>query len=129
MDYESLSKIDEIGDKTAYSIVSYFKNDLNIKTLKRLNDAGLNLTNDKVSNILSNKLVGKKIVISGVFENYSRAELINLIEMNGGEIKSSVSSNISFILGGDKMGPSKKDKAKDLNIPVITEGDFTNLIS
>ena len=129
MDYESLSKIDEIGDKTAYSIVSYFKNDLNIKTLKRLNDAGLNLTNEKDSNSLSNKLVGKKIVISGVFENYSRAELINLIEMNGGEIKSSVSSNISFILGGDKMGPSKKDKAKDLNIPVITEGDFTNLIS
>ena len=84
---------------------------------------------DKVSNILSNKLVGKKIVISGVFKNYSRAELINLIEMNGGEITSSVSSNISFILAGDKMGPSKKDKAKDLNIPVITEGDFTNLIS
>ena len=129
MDYESLSKIDEIGDKTAYSIVSYFKNDLNIKTLERLNDAGLNLTNEKDSNSLSNKLVGKKIVISGVFKNYSRDELINLIEMNGGEIKSSVSSNISFILGGDKMGPSKKDKAKDLNIPVITEGDFTNLIS
>ncbi len=129
MDYESLSKIDEIGDKTAYSIVSYFKNDLNIKTLERLNDAGLNLTNEKKSNSLSNKLVGKKIVVSGVFKNYSRAELINLIEMNGGEITSSVSSNISFILGGDKMGPSKKDKAKDLNIPVITEGDFTNLIS
>ena len=44
--------------------------------------------------------------------------------MNGGEIKSSVSSNISFIIGGDKMGVSKKDKAQELNIPIITEEGF-----
>ncbi len=129
MDYEALSKIDEIGDKTAYSIVSYFNNDLNKKILQRLDDAGLKLSKGQNPNNTSNKLEGKKIVVSGVFENYSRSELINIIEINGGEIKSSVSLNISFIVGGDKMGVSKKSKAQDLNIPIITEKDFTNLIS
>ncbi len=129
MDYEALSKIDEIGDKTAHSIVSYFNNDLNKKILQRLDDAGLNLSKGQNPNNTSNKLEGKKIVVSGVFENYSRSELINIIEINGGEIKSSVSLNISFIVGGDKMGVSKKSKAQDLNIPIITEKDFTNLIS
>jgi len=129
MDYETLSAIDEIGDKTAYSIVSYFDNDLNKKILQRLENAGLNLSKDEQSTSISNRLEGKKIVISGVFENYSRDELINMIEINGGEIKSSVSPNTSFIIGGDKIGVSKKSKAQDLNIPIITEKDFTNLIS
>ncbi|MBC8298228.1 MAG: NAD-dependent DNA ligase LigA [Pelagibacterales bacterium] len=129
MDYETLSAIDEIGDKTAYSIVSYFDNNLNKKILQRLENAGLNLSKDEQSTSISNRLEGKKIVISGVFENYSRDELINMIEINGGEIKSSVSPNTSFIIGGDKIGVSKKSKAQDLNIPIITEKDFTNLIS
>ena len=68
-------------------------------------------------------------VVSGIFKSYSRQQLINIIEINGGEIKSSVSSNISFIVAGDKMGISKKNKAIELNIPIITENDFTNLIS
>lgn len=129
MDFETLSSIDEIGDKTAYSIVSYFNNDLNKKILQNLENAGLSLRKNKQSKSISNKLLGKKIVISGVFENYTRDELISVIEINGGEIKSSVSSSISFIIGGDKIGISKKSKAQELNIPIITEKDFTNLIS
>jgi len=129
MDFETLSSIDEIGDKTAYSIVSYFNNDLNKKILQNLDNAGLSLRKNKQSKSISNKLLGKKIVISGVFENYTRDELISVIEINGGEIKSSVSSSISFIIGGDKIGVSKKSKAQELNIPIITEKDFTNLIS
>jgi len=129
MDFETLSSIDEIGDKTAYSIVSYFNNDLNKKILQNLENAGLSLRKNKQSKSISNKLLGKKIVISGVFENYTRDELISAIEINGGEIKSSVSLSISFIIGGDKIGVSKKSKAQELNIPIITEKDFTNLIS
>ena len=129
MDFETLSSIDEIGDKTAYSIVSYFNNDLNKKILQNLENAGLSLRKNKQSKSISNKLLGKKIVISGVFENYTRDELISVIEINGGEIKSSVSSSISFIIGGDKIGVSKKSKAQELNIPIITEKDLTNLIS
>ena len=90
---------------------------------------GLNLSKDEKFINTSNKLEGKKIIVSGVFKNYSRDELIKIIETNGGEIKSSVSSNTSFIIGGDKMGDSKKNKAQDLNIPIIAEEDFNNLIS
>ena len=129
MDYETLSSIDEIGDKTAYSIVSYFNNDANNKMLERLENSGLTFSKDEESKNISNKLKGKKIVISGIFKNYSRGELVNIVEINGGEIKSSVSSAISFIIGGDKIGVSKKEKAEKLNIQIITEEDFTNLIS
>ena len=89
----------------------------------------LNLSKDEKFINTLNKLEGKKIIVSGVFKNYSRDELIKIIETNGGEIKSSVSSNTSFIIGGYKMGVSKKNKAQDLNIPIITEEDFNNLIS
>ena len=129
MDFETLSAINEIGDKTANSIVSYFKDDLNKKILEKLYNVGLNLSKDEKFINTSNKLEGKKIIVSGVFKNYSRDELIKIIETNGGEIKSSVSSNTSFIIGGDKMGGAKKNKAQDLNIPIITEEDFNNLIS
>ncbi|MEC7880301.1 MAG: helix-hairpin-helix domain-containing protein, partial [Bacteroidota bacterium] len=129
MDFETLSAINEIGDKTANSIVSYFKDDLNKKILEKLYNAGLNLSKDEKFINTSNKLEGKKIIVSGVFKDYSRDELIKIIETNGGEIKSSVSSNTSFIIGGYKMGVSKKNKAQDLNIPIITEEDFNNLIS
>ena len=129
MDYETLSSIDEIGDKTAYSIVSYFNNDANNKMLERLENAGLIFSKGEESKNISNKLKGKKIVISGIFKNYSRGELVNIVEINGGEIKSSVSSAISFIIGGDKIGVSKKERADKLNIRIITEEDFTNLIS
>ena len=97
--------------------------------LERLENAGLTLSRDEESKNISNKLEGKKIVISGVFNNYSRSELINIVEINGGEIKSSVSSAISFIIGGDKIGVSKKERAEKLNIRIIREEDFTNLIS
>ena len=71
--------------------------------LERLENAGLIFSKGEESKNISNKLKGKKIVISGIFKNYSRGELVNIVEINGGEIKSSVSSAISFIIGGDKI--------------------------
>jgi len=69
-------------------------------------------------------LEGKSIVISGVFENYSRNELKELIELKGGKSSSSITKNTSFVLAGDKMGSSKKQKANDLNIKMIGEEEF-----
>ena len=69
-------------------------------------------------------LQGKAIVISGVFEKYSRKELKALIENGGGKNASSISKNTSFILAGDKMGPNKKLKAEELNIEMIGEEEF-----
>ena len=71
-------------------------------------------------------LKGKQIVISGVFEKYSRKEFTDIIIKGGGKASSSISKNTSFILAGDKMGPSKKDKANELNIEMIGEMEFIN---
>lgn len=69
-------------------------------------------------------LQGKSILISGVFEKYSRKELKAIIENGGGKNASSISKNTSFILAGDKMGPNKKLKAEELNIEMIGEEEF-----
>ena len=74
---------------------------------------------------MSNKnLKGKQIVISGVFEKYSRKEFKDIITKGGGKASSSISKNTSFILAGDKMGPTKRDKANELNIEMIGEMEF-----
>ena len=73
---------------------------------------------------MKENLKDKSILISGVFEKYSRKELKAIIEKNGGKNASSISKNLSFILAGDKMGPSKKEKAIELNIEMVSEADF-----
>ena len=128
LDFESLSKIDEIGDKTAASITTFFKNDDNIKLIDRFRDSGLNLINDKFNNnslILSNLV----FVISGVFEKYSREEIKNIIEDNGGKTSSSISSKTNYLVAGKNVGPSKFNKANELGVPVINEVSLIDLIS
>ena len=71
-------------------------------------------------------LKDKAIVISGVFEKYSRNELKDIIHNAGGKASSSISKNTSLVLAGDKMGPSKKEKANELNIEIISEAEFIN---
>ena len=71
-------------------------------------------------------LKDKAVVISGVFEKFSRKELKDIIDKAGGKASSSISKNTSFVLAGDKMGPSKKEKAEELNIEIISEAEFIN---
>jgi DNA ligase (NAD+) len=68
-------------------------------------------------------------VVSGVFVKVSRVDLKKLIEDNGGKVSSSISSKTSFVVAGDKMGPSKRTKAEGLGIPIISEDDFLQMIS
>ena len=81
------------------------------------------------NNLLSEKLADKSIVVSGVFEKYSRDEIKKLIELNGGKVSSSISKNTSFILAGENMGPSKKQKAEELEVKIISEEDFLKIIN
>ena len=127
-DVESLSAIDEIGDKTANSIVDFFKNDLNIDLVNRLISSGLNFSQVNLINRSLN--LSKMIfVISGVFENHSREELKSLIEKNGGKISSSISSKTNYLLAGTNIGPSKFNKANELGVPIINEASLIDLIS
>ncbi|MDP5081880.1 MAG: BRCT domain-containing protein, partial [Winogradskyella sp.] len=83
---------------------------------------------DKLAN-QSEKLKGQTFVVSGVFENVSRNELKKLIEDNGGKVSSSISAKTNYLVAGDKMGPSKREKAENLSIPILAEKDFLKLLS
>ncbi len=126
---EDLMNVDEIGIKIAASVQEFFKSDENIKIIERLRLFGVQL--EISADLLkgqTDKLKGEIIVISGVFETVSRDELKKLIEDNGGKVSSSISSKTSFIVAGDNMGPSKKQKAEQLNIPLINENEFLHKI-
>jgi DNA ligase (NAD+) len=127
-DYEKLVSLNEIGPKIAASIVGYFSDKGNLEIINRLKLAGIRF---KAGQKLANKgdsLNGKTIVISGTFDKHSREEYKMIIEMNGGKNSSSVSGNTSFILAGDNMGQSKKEKADELKVPLINESEFLKII-
>ena len=127
--FDELIAVDEIGDRIAQSILD-FSNDLgNIQLINRLKSYGVQL---KVSaESLENQtdtLAGKIFVVSGVFHQMTRNELKKAIEDNGGKVSSSISKKTSYIVAGDNMGPSKLAKAEKLNIPIISEQDFIDMI-
>jgi len=127
LDIESLSSIDEIGNKTAASIVSFFEDNENLNLIGRLKLSGLNFTNSDFNNSFT--LSNLTFVISGVFENLSREEMKNLIEENGGRISSSISSRTNYLVAGKNVGPSKFSKANELGVQVINEVSLIDLIS
>ncbi|NSW94024.1 MAG: NAD-dependent DNA ligase LigA [Bacteroidales bacterium] len=125
---EELTTVDEIGPKIASSIVAYFNDKENITIIDRLKKAGLKLSEEKEPENKEPLLTGKNIVVSGVFRHHSREEYKEMIERFGGKNSSSVSGNTSFILAGDNMGPSKKETALKLGIPLVSEDEFLKMI-
>ena len=128
-DFETLISVDEIGDRIAQSIIDFSNNLGNIKLINRLKFNGLQLeVLEKQHENQSNKLIGQIFVVSGVFHQMSRDELKKAIEVNGGKVSSSISKKTNFIIAGDNMGPSKLEKAQELEISIISEEDFINII-
>lgn len=127
---ETLMSVDEIGEKIAQSIVSYFANPLNRSLVERLKEAGLQFSRSEEDlSGYTDKLAGQSIVISGVFEHHSRDEYKEMIERNGGKNVGSISSKTSFILAGANMGPAKLEKAQKLGIRIMSENEFLDLLS
>ncbi|MDF0705986.1 NAD-dependent DNA ligase LigA [Flagellimonas okinawensis] len=122
---EQLVAVDEIGERIAESVVSFFSEPANIEIIDRLKSYGLqfSLSEQQLEN-QTELLKGQTFVVSGVFETISRNDLKKLIEDNGGKVSSSISSKTSFLVAGDKMGPSKRTKAENLGVPIITEQEF-----
>ncbi|MDA9374647.1 NAD-dependent DNA ligase LigA [Flavobacteriaceae bacterium] len=125
--YDELLLVDEIGERISKSVVNFFKCEKNIINIEKLKTAGLQFHSEIKTNV-TNVFNDKTFVVSGVFEGYSRDHLKNLIEINGGKNLSSVSSKTNYLLAGDKMGPSKLKKAKDLGVDIISEQDFNKLL-
>ena len=125
---EELLQIDEVGGKIAGSILKFFQDETNIQIIERLKNAGVSFEmQENVSQ--SERLSGKNIVISGVFTEHSREEYKMIVEQNGGKIVTSVSSKTTFVLAGENMGPSKREKAEKLGIPLVNEREFLAMLS
>ena len=125
--YDELIAVDEIGERIANSILSYFDDERNKVLIDRLKSFGIQFESAK-KELLSGTLVGKSIVVSGVFESYSRDEIKALVEQHGGKNVSSISSKTDFVLAGENMGPAKLKKASDLGIAILSEADFIKMI-
>ena len=127
---EQLISVDEIGERIADSLISFFAMEKNREVIRRLMEHGVQMSQVIEENVKQiQPLSGKTVVISGTFSRYSRDELKEFVEKFGGKNVSSVSSKTSFILAGENMGPEKLKKANDLAIPLMGEDEFINLLS
>jgi DNA ligase (NAD+) len=125
--FEELLAVDEIGERIANSLISFFKNQESLQLIARLKLHGLNMEVEKRA-LDSTVLEGKTLVVSGVFDSFSRDELKHLIDVNGGKNTGSVSAKTDFLVAGEGMGPSKLKKATDLGVTILSEEEFKNLI-
>lgn len=124
---EELAEAEEVGAKIADAIVEYFANEHNRTIVERLRSAGLKFEiEDKQRS--SNTLEGKNVVISGKFAGRSRDDMKALVEEHGGRNLAAVSANVDFIVAGENMGPTKRQKAEKLGITILNEEEFMALI-
>lgn len=126
---EQLIAVDEIGERIARSVVSYFSNPLYNDFVQRLRQNGLQFAlSEEAMAAKTDKLKGLSIVISGTFELHSRDEYKAMILQNGGKNSGSVSKNTDYILAGDNMGPAKLEKAEKLGVKIIDEQTFLEML-
>jgi DNA ligase (NAD+) len=126
---EELVAVDEIGERIAKSVVEFFQNETNRQIIERLKSYGVQFEISAAKLLNQTELLkGQTFVVSGVFEKVSRTELKKLIEDNGGKVGSSVSSKTSYLVAGDKMGPSKRAKAETWGVQIISEDEFLEMV-
>lgn len=126
---EELTSVDEIGERIAASVVDFFSSKINIETIERLRNFGVQLSILEIENPnATDKFSGKIFVVSGVFEIFSRDALKKAIEDNGGKVGSSISAKTNYVVAGENMGPAKLEKAEKLNITIISEQQFIHLL-
>lgn len=124
---EALLEAPDVGERTALSVAEWCALPAHRTLVHRLAQAGLQFEAVK-KQALSSALAGKKILISGSFEGYSRDQLKALIEAHGGTNATSVSKALDFILAGADMGPAKLEKATKLGVRLVELPEFLALI-
>ena len=121
--------IEDVGPNIARSITEFFADERNLTIVERLRLAGVKLESEVADDQpMSDRLQGKSIVISGTFNRYSRDQYKALIEQHGGKNVGSISKKTDMVLAGENMGPAKLEKANSLNIPIIDEATFLQMI-
>lgn len=130
---ETLSSVPDIGPSIAQSVVDYFQNPSSQGLITTLKERGLKLQLEEQApsiavEIRSGFLQGKSVVISGTFTLHSREEYRDIVEAAGGKMVSSISAKTDYVLAGEKMGPSKLEKAQSLGIRLLSETEFLSLL-
>ena len=123
---EELAQVEDVGDVTARAICDWFSKTEHRTIIERLRAAGLQMEVRMLSG--DNKLAGMTIVVSGVFEHFSRDEIKADIEKHGGKVSGSISGKTTYLLAGDKMGPEKRKKAEKLGVGVISEEEYLAMV-
>ena len=127
--FEDLITVDEIGERIAKSIITFFENQDNLHIIEKLKAKGIQFEiTEKINENATNILDGKSFVVSGVFDTFSRDDLKKIIEDNGGKNMSAVSAKTDFVVAGDNMGPAKLEKATKLGVKVLSETDFVAML-
>lgn len=126
---DELLAVNDVGEKLAQNIIDYFGNKAHQGLIKRLKAAGVKMTVEQEAPPATGPLNGLTIVVSGVFKNYSRNQIKDLIENNGGKVTSSVSAKTNYLVAGENMGHEKRKKAEELHVKIISESDLENLIN
>ena len=126
--FEELISVDEIGDKIAESIISYFNKAENNEIIQKLRANGVQLEAVQ-KELSSSKFEGMTFVVSGVFSNFSRDELKKLIEDNGGKNVGSISAKTTYVVAGENMGPAKLEKATKLGVKILVEQEFIDMLN
>ena len=124
-DVEALTQVEDIGEITARSIVSWFSQPQSEHLIRRLKEAGVNM--ESLRKITDTRFAGKTFVLTGALTKFTREEASQKIELLGGKVSGSVSKKISFVVVGENAG-SKERKARELGIPLLTEDDFLEMI-
>lgn len=125
--FDDLVSIKGIGDKVATSIIEYFKEKNNIRLIKGLQEIGFVLETKQKEKKYNKYISGKTFLATGTLKEFTRDEIKDIIITNGGKYLSSVSKNLNYLIVGDKAG-SKLEKAKKLNIAILTEQDLLDMI-
>jgi DNA ligase (NAD+) len=123
---EQLVEVPEVGPKVAASIVEFFSEPANLKLVKKLNKAGVHPTAEK-RKVKSDKFAGKSFVFTGGLANRSREEAGEIVQQHGGKVSGSVSKKTDYVIVGTDPG-SKYEKAKELGVTILSEGEFEKLI-
>ncbi|HEY7428964.1 MAG TPA: NAD-dependent DNA ligase LigA, partial [Gemmataceae bacterium] len=124
---EELAGVKGFGPRRAESVYNFFHSPAGERLVKDLRDAGVKLTEDVKPKVKGGALDGKTLVVTGTLQNYSRKDIEDAIVRHGGKATGSVSKKTDYVVAGDEAG-SKLDKARQLGVPVLTEGEFEKLI-
>ena len=124
-DVEALTQVEDIGEITARSIVSWFSQPQSEHLIRRLKEAGVNM--ESLRKITDTRFAGKTFVLTGALTKFTREEASQKIELLGGKVSGSVSKKTSFVVVGENAG-SKERKARELGIPLLTEDEFLEMI-